>query len=115
MKQSTTQNPKPRQTPSYLFIGQPDGGKSEMILQFPGLYIADCDLNLNGPERHLREDLKKDISYKYDLIPFSDDGTPLPSAERWPRLIKCIESAVKDPEVKIIAVDTLSHVDEYIK
>lgn len=109
--QSTTDKPKPRQPLSILLIGGPGGGKTTFLLQFPGLYVLDCDTNLDGPENYLRRHGKfKD--YEYDQVAFSN-GKPLPVHECYDNLMALLTEAKSKP-YQTVAIDGLTMINEYV-
>lgn len=82
-------------------------------MQFPNLYVANCDLNLTGPERFIRQ-RDPTLSYSYDDIPLKDDGAQRPVNECLQHLFDCLTKAAQDPTIKTIAIDSLTHVNEYV-
>ena len=100
-------------TRSILILGPPGGGKTTFVLQWPNVWIADCDMNLAGPVKWLKKaGLYR--PFKYDTIPYDDDGKPLPLAQWWPRLVKKTREALADPTVQIVVVDSLTQVDNML-
>jgi hypothetical protein len=104
---------KPSLSFGLLLQGKPKTGKTTICLAFPGVYIADCDNNLGGAVRRYRE-LRPDMEFKYDTINQADDGSAIPSADRWNRLVECCKAAAADPTVRTIVVDSLSEVNDYL-
>jgi hypothetical protein len=113
MQQATPTSPQPKQPLALLLIGPPGSGKSSLALQFPAPYIADIDLNLDGPIRHLRK-VKPDFSYWYDTIPLDEAGKPVPVYDQWNRLQIQLAKAVKEPAVKTIVIDGLTHLNNIL-
>jgi hypothetical protein len=115
MKVSTPSAPRPRTPPSFLFRGPPGGGKSTLAMQFPGVWFADCDLNLKGPEDLLRS-VNNDLTFSYDTIALDDDGAPLldkngqpDHSKIWLRFKQKIVDAIREPSVKTMCLDGLTH------
>ena len=96
-----------------LLIGPPGGGKTALALQFPGVYIADCDMNLDGPKRYLKSK-GKESEFFYNSITIDDNGVEVDPEKRWNRLIQCCFTAVKDPQVKTVVIDSLTMVNEHL-
>jgi hypothetical protein len=113
MPTASQQTPRKKTPKSILLIGPPGGGKTTLALQFPAVWIGDCDMNLDGAERRIREK-NPSLSYDYDSIPYNDDGTVTKPHERWPRLLLKLDAAIKNPLIQTIVVDSLTHVDEYL-
>jgi hypothetical protein len=110
MKLSTAKAPEAK---SILLIGPPGGGKTSFALQFPSPVINDCDRNLDGPMSYLNKRIK-DHSFFYETISFDDNLVPVPIATIWDRLRSKVREQLKNPDIKTIIVDSLTHVDEYL-
>lgn len=111
--QSSTTYPL-NQRISLLIQGPWGSGKSSLASQFPKPYIADCDNNLTGPLRYLRNSgLSPD--FKWDTIDIDDEGKEVPEAQRFQRFAKCINAAILDPEIESIIIDSGFKLQEYIK
>jgi hypothetical protein len=88
----------------------------------------DCDRNLDGPSRFLREGLKVDgkqtvaaitpsLSFTWDDIRSDDKGVEVDIADCYNRLcdkLKLFKSDAAYKERKTIFLDSLSHVNEFI-
>lgn len=109
---STPEQPKPASPKSILLMGPPGSFKTTFVLQFPGLYIIDCDLNLDGPEKFLRAKGQK-ISYLYDSVSMKD-GTQIPADKCYERIVDLVHDAAKLPDVQWVAIDGLTAINEYI-
>jgi hypothetical protein len=96
-----------------LLQGPPGSGKSTLACQFPSVYVADCDVNLAGPLRFLQKN-NKTIPIGYDLIDRNGEG-PVPLQNRWERLITCLNTALKDPAVGTIVIDSATKLSDYIR
>lgn len=126
MKTSTPSSPAVKTPPAILLIGPPGGRKTTLLMQFPGVWIGDCDLNLRGPERFIREGTKDlsgkviyqplnpNLSYSSDTIPLDDDGKSVDKTKCYDRLITKLDIAVKTPEIKTVVVDSMTTVNEFI-
>lgn len=97
-----------------LLAGAPGTGKTTLALQlFPDPYIFDADNNLGGPIRVLKE---KHIDKKifYEKGNFDDDGNEVPQEKRYDRMLQLVMTALAQPEVKSIIIDSLTMVSEYL-
>jgi DNA polymerase III delta prime subunit len=106
MKTSTSYNPNAHL--ALLLAGPPGSGKTTLAMQFPGVYIADCDNNMSGPARRM-----PDAKFLYDTINLDDNGKEVPPNLRWKRLADCLLAANQHPDVQTIVVDSLTAVVDY--
>lgn len=113
MQISSQVDPKPRDPPSFLLCGPPGGGKTTLALQFPGLWVGDCDINLNGPEKYLRDN-KWLGTYFYDSICFNDNGSRLEFPDAWEKLMGKAEEAVLDADVQTLFFDSLTAINNML-
>lgn len=112
MKFSTPDEPKTPTPRSILLIGPPGGGKTTLMLQFPNLVVLDCDQNLDGPERYLRQ--KDDsLSYNYEPICYNDDNSPRPVEDCYDHLMNSLDN-VQNSDCETVAVDSITMVNEFI-
>lgn len=103
-----------KQAIAALLIGPPGGGKTSFALQWPGLYVADCDQNLAGPMRFLKGQGKYK-PFAYDRICYDDDGAPIQKLDKqWERLLIKVDAACKDPAIETIFIDSLTHIDRIL-
>ncbi len=100
----------PRLPQSFLLIGPPGSGKTTVSLQLPKPFILDCDQNLNGPVKHLRDSKKltPDSKWFYDCPAFNTDGTPCPRDQQWDRAITLLTEACSSPEVDTVIISSLT-------
>src|SRR5438552_15536860 len=96
-----------------LFQGPPGSGKTSHACQFPGVYVADLDMNLAGPLRWLKEH-NKSLPVGYDIIDRDESGKEVAPNMRYTRLAKCLQDAVVNPEVKTIVVDSATKLSDYM-
>jgi hypothetical protein len=99
-----------------LLQGESGSGKTTKALQFPGVWVIDCDQNLGGPLRYLREN-NLPLPIGYDKVDLLDDGTVVPENERWARiatLLSKIGTRV-GPELKTLVFDSMSKLSDYNK
>lgn len=112
---------KPNQSFGLLLTGEPGTRKTTTALQFPAPYVADCDNNMSGIIRLIREKQKStekgwwtDKALAYDVINIDDAGKLVPEKDRWIRLLTCLTVALKDPKIETIVIDSLSAVNTYL-
>lgn len=96
-----------------LLQGPPGAGKTTHACQFPGVYVADLDLNLAGPLRWLKQN-NKVLPVGYDTIDRDEAGKEVAPNMRYTRLAKCLQDANANPEVKTIVVDSATKLSDYM-
>jgi len=118
MNTSTPQQPKPPSPRKILLIGPPGSRKTTLGLQFPNVYVEDCDRNLDGPEHWLRSNGHKDLSYSYNNVRYDASSTMRDIGDCYNALcddLTLIANSPKDfAQFQTIFVDSLSHVNEFL-
>jgi AAA domain len=97
-----------------MLQGPPGSGKTTLACQFPGAYVADCDVNLGGPLRWLAKHNKK-LPVGYDLIDRDEQGNPVEPKKRWERLITCLNTALNEPTIETIVIDSATNLSDIIR
>jgi hypothetical protein len=97
-----------------LLQGPPGSGKTTIATQFPKPYIADLDMNLAGPLRHLKT-TNKTLPIGYDVIDRDETGKEIDPSLRYVRLAKCLQDAVVNPDIETIVVDSATKLSDYIQ
>ena len=129
MNHSTPTSPKKPDPLKILLMGGAGTRKTTLALQFPKPHVYDCDRNLDGPVRFLREGLKDEkgkvlspalcplLDFTWDSIRYDDSGTAIGVEECFNRLCDKLKFAAIDPEYQTREthiLDSLSHVNEFI-
>lgn len=117
MKTSTPETPKPASPLKILLMGPPGSRKTTLMLQFPDIHVLDCDRNLDGPDRFLRQVRKLPLTYTYDDIRTDDSGNPVDIDQCYNRVcdkLKLFKIQAEYKARKTVGVDSLSHVNEFI-
>lgn len=85
------------------------------MLQFPKLIMVDCDLNLDGPEKFLREVKKKDLDYRYVQVMRDEKGEMVAWEKAYDRLLDLLDKEVRPAQDKLtVAIDGLTPINEMI-
>lgn len=96
-----------------LLQGPPGSGKTTEACQFPGVYVADCDLNLGGPLRWLKKN-GKSLPVGYDTIDRDENGNEIDPLFRYTRLESCLQKAIAEPTVQTIVIDSATKLSDYM-
>lgn len=101
MKSSDQYNTK--QNFSLLLVGEPNSGKTNIIMSFPDPYILDVDRKLGSAVRRAKG--KK----FWFSDPYVDDaGKELVEADRWKRAVTELKAAAANPDIKTLVIDGLA-------
>ncbi len=112
MNISSPTTPKPREPLSILLLGPPGSRKTTLTMQFPKPYFIDCDGNLDGPEKFLRANGHKELTYGYDSAN-TENGKEVPVHDRYDRTLS-LASNCKDLDVSTVILDGLTLVDQFL-
>jgi hypothetical protein len=93
-----------------ILVGNPKVGKTRVAAAFPDPWILDLDKNLGSVIPLLNG---KQVFF--DQADVDDDGKPVPQVAQWDRVVKLIETAIANPKVKTIAIDSLTRLGELIE
>lgn len=88
-----------------LLQGDPKSGKSVMACQFPGAYIIDVDINIDGPIRTIKR-LGMKLPIGYDVLDKDETGKEIPMPNRYLRFCKLMTEAQENPKVETIVIDS---------
>lgn len=101
MKPSTEYNTK--QNFSLLLVGEPNSGKTNIVMSFPEPFILDVDRKLSSAVRRAK------AKTFWFSDPYTDDaGAELPDHARWKRATDELKAAAKLPQVKTLVIDGLA-------
>lgn len=96
-----------KQPDSVLILSEPGGGKSTLALNFPKPFVLNCDRNLAGPIRWLKENNKPTDFYYGD--PFVDENdNAIPRDDWFKRAVQLLQEAVMSTDIKTIIIDSLT-------
>jgi hypothetical protein len=96
-----------------LLQGAPGSGKTTLACHMPSAYIADCDINLGGPIRWLKEN-SGPMPVGYDIIDRDENGKEIDPSLRYQRLTACLNAASRDPSVQTIVIDSATKLSDYM-
>lgn len=93
------------QPDSILLVAYPGTGKTTLALQFPGVFVLDCDANQKGPIEWLKQHGKfKPVFYGSPL--FDENKQPVPRLDQYKRAAELLMEAASSPDVKTIFIDS---------
>lgn len=107
MKENKEYNPN--QAWSLLLQGPPKTGKTYLSLLFPNPCMIDCDNNLSGAYRLLKQNWPSH-TFKWETVP----SPALKEEDRWMKLIDEVNIALKDKWCQTIVIDSISSVSEFL-
>lgn len=116
MQTSSPEQPKAKDPKIILLIGPHGSGKTTLVIQFPRLYLLDCDMNLDGPERHVRQQMKLNINYAFDVVPRDDAGKPVETHKCFDRICDKLD-VLKQKHIQNfdwVCIDGLTLINEYV-
>jgi len=95
------------QPKSLLVLGEPGSGKTTLGLQFPGIFVLDCDVNLVGPVEYAKKhNLNHEVFYGNPTI--CEDGSLRPRGQIFEAACKLLDEAHESPDVKGYFIDSLT-------
>lgn len=90
-----------------LLLGPPGAGKSVLGCRlFPKTYVCITDLNFESAKIHLDKVGETSNVVGIDIIGSDEKGQTVPLQQRYPRLIKAVDDAEKNPEIETIFHDS---------
>lgn len=114
---STPEKPKPSSPRKILLIGPPGSRKTTFGLQFPNVYVEDCDRNLDGPEKYLRSTGWQG-TYAYNNVRYDAQNKMREIHDCYNALCDDLTLMANSPkefeQFQTVFVDSLSHVNEFI-
>lgn len=117
MNSSTPEKPKEKSPLKLLWMGPPGSRKTTLLMQFPGVHILDCDRNMDGPESYIRKSIDPKLSYTFDPIRQDDSGAEVETTDCFNRICDKLKLFKVDEAYKarkVVGLDSLSHVNEFI-
>lgn len=93
--------------------GPPGCGKTTLACMFPNVYVADCDMNLRGTIRFLREN-KMPLPIGFDTIDVDGTGKEIAPDMRYKRLAAKLKVAAASPDVETLVIDSATKIGEYM-
>lgn len=103
----TPQTHTTKMSSAILLLGPPGVGKTTTVTQLPGVYIIECDNNIDGPTQYAKR-AGLSLDFMYDIPQLEDDGTTVPRAMRFKRVAALVNAAFKNDKVKTIVIDSLT-------
>lgn len=99
-----------------LLLGPPGGGKTVLGCRlFPKTYVIVADLNFASGLRYLKKLNETSNVIGFDTIGVDEKNTKIVPNQRYDRMFKLLNDAVKNPDVDCIFVDSITLVEDYIK
>lgn len=95
-----------------LLVGPPGARKTTLALQFPNLYIIDCDGNLAGPARAIKK-YNATLSFKYDSVA-EKDGKPVETKDQYNRILDLMAEARAATDVEWVCLDGMSALNDIL-
>lgn len=98
-----------------LLLGPPGGGKTVLGMRlFPKTYVLVADPNFASGVRYLTKINELANVVGFDTITVDEKGAKLPVVEWYPRMLKLLDAAEKDPAVGCIFMDNATYISDYI-
>jgi predicted AAA+ superfamily ATPase len=93
--------------------GPPGVGKTTLACMFPNPVIYDCDLNLRGPLKYVK-DTKLDGIVGFNTIDIDENMKEVIPAQRYRRLTKLIQEDCKLPGIDTLVFDSMTKISQYM-
>ena len=92
-----------------LLVGPPLTGKTNAAFTFPKPYVFDADDKMqNAIQRNPGK------QFWYDRAYVDEKGLVVPANQRWNHAIKCLDTAMKSPDVETIIIDSLTQMNIFL-
>jgi len=106
----------PPSSKTILVIGPPGVGKTSLLMEVfsSGLAIMDCDNNITGATpyiKRLHKGILPDVEYFCPTI--DAKNAPIPRGLRYKATADKLNEWIKNPSIKVIALDTLTSLVEF--
>jgi hypothetical protein len=93
-----------------LLLGRAGSGKTTLACQFPSPFVLDCDNNLAGAIRFLKDK----SPFFYETINTDSAQKETPRMSRYGLATKALTEAAASPDIKTLVVDSITTFHEYI-
>lgn len=106
---------KPSLAFGLLLQGPPKSGKTTLACQFPDVGVLDCDNNMAGAIRWLKENLPDQLNHIWiETVNIDEKGQEVPEHLRYERMVRLTAEFTKNPQIKTLLFDGLSSISTYL-
>lgn len=101
---------------AHLIVGGAGSGKTVLACRlYPKTYVFVADLNFESARRYLTELGILSNIVGFDTATPDEKGSAVPALLRYDRMLRCLNDAIKSPDVDAVAVDSTTFVEDIIK